>query len=256
MTAMRAWFNFLMSTIKYNKLATLVWSFLIFTLSCGISDHGVKEKNDQLAPAVPLQRLKYLALGDSYTIGQGVEIEDRFPNQLRDSLVRYQFQVKPMQIIARTGWSTGQLLEAIDAQQADTAVWDLVTLLIGVNNQYRGLGLMAYRAEFSELLLRAVRLAGGRKSRVFVLSIPDYAVTPYGLRLIPATITREIDAYNAANREITEAAGVAYIDITPASRAAAGNRKLIADDGLHPSGLMYRSWMRLLLPSVVQALQP
>lgn len=244
-----------MRTIKYNKLATLVWSFLIFTLSCGISDHGVKEKDDQLTSVVPLQRLKYLALGDSYTIGQGVEVEDRFPNQLRDSLARYQFQVKPMQIIARTGWSTGQLLEAIYAQQADTTVWDLVTLLIGVNNQYRGLGLEAYRTEFSELLIRAIKLTGERKTRVFVLSIPDYSVTPYGQRLISATISREIDAYNAANREIAEAAGVAYIDITPISRAAAGNRKLVADDGLHPSGLMYRSWVRLLLPSIVQALQ-
>ncbi len=240
---------------KYNKLAIIAGLFLVFTFGCGLTNEKNKSKGVPISPSPAPQGFRYLALGDSYTIGQGVKITDRFPNQLRDSLVRHNFPINSFQIIARTGWSTAQLLEAIQAQQPDTVAWDIVTLLIGVNNQYRKLGLEPYKAEFTDLLQRAIRLAGGKKSKVFVLSIPDYSVTPYAQRLTPAKIYRELEAYNAANRAITLAEGVAYINITPASQEATDNRKLLAPNGLHPAGLMYRSWVRLLLPRVLESLR-
>lgn len=203
------------------------------------------------------QPIACLALGDSYTIGQGVPVADRFPVQLRAKLTDAGIPVDTMQIIAKTGWTTADLKSAIGNAQLAADTFELVTLLIGVNNQFRGFPLSGYEPEFSELLELAIRFAGNRPERVFVLSIPDYAVTPFGQnRPNPAQISQEIDAFNAANRALTESRGVQYFDITPISREALGDLSLLASDQLHPSGKMYARWVELMLPTVLARLKP
>jgi len=199
--------------------------------------------------------MKFLALGDSYTIGEAVEGEERWPVQLAAMLRDHGVEVGEPQIIAATGWTTDELAAAIDAASLD-GPYDLVSLLIGVNNQYRGRPLDEYRGQFRELLGRAVGFAGGSASRVMVLSIPDWGVTPFAEGRDRAAIAREIDAFNAVNREETVSARARHVDVTPISREAARDGSLIADDRLHPSGLMYRRWAELILPDAMAALAP
>jgi lysophospholipase L1-like esterase len=201
-------------------------------------------------PIDTIKKIKYLALGDSYTIGQSVEINERFPVQLIDSLRRRGYKCENTQIIARTGWRTDDLMTAINTQNI-TDTFDLVSLLIGVNNQYQGKPISVYRTEFRQLLERAIAFAGGDVDKVFVLSIPDYSVTPFGSSNAQQ-ISSEIDAFNAVNLEITDSLKVQYFDITPISRMAANDPALLANDQLHPSGKMYRLWVSLML-NVVEA---
>ena len=199
-------------------------------------------------------KMKFLALGDSYTIGEGVAAADRWPVQLA-ALLREQGQdfAEP-QIIARTGWTTDELSDAIDAADP-RGPYDLVSLLIGVNNQYRGRGTEEYRAEFAGLLQRAIGFAGGDASRVIVLSIPDWGATPFAEGRSRANIAAEIDVFNAINRQETERLGARYVDITPQSRTAGSNPAFLAPDGLHYSGLTYAEWARLALPAALAAVQ-
>ncbi len=197
--------------------------------------------------------IRYLALGDSYTIGESVSPSQCWPEQLAVRLRRRGFSINPPTIIARTGWTTGELWDGIeDANPHGT--FELVSLLIGVNNQYRGLDVSHYRDQFRRLLGRAVAFAGGQARRVLVLSIPDWGVTPFASGRDPARIARAIDSFNAANRAATAQAAARYVDVTPTSRAAATDRSLIATDGLHPSGEMYARWVELALPEVLAAL--
>lgn len=197
----------------------------------------------------------YLALGDSYTIGEQVKQEESFPFQLQNALKANNFNVKAPKIIATTGWTTNELQNAIK-QVNLTEKYDFVTLLIGVNNQYRGYSIETYKKEFSELLQQAIAFANGDKNKVFVVSIPDWGVTPFanGGPRSAQTIAEEIDIFNAANKQITLAAGVSYTDITPASRNAANDLALVASDGLHPSGKMYNQWAAALLPKITAVL--
>ncbi|MBC6111806.1 SGNH/GDSL hydrolase family protein [Pedobacter fastidiosus] len=198
----------------------------------------------------------YLALGDSYTIGASVTQAESFPYQLQTFLKARDITIADPKIIAVTGWTTDDLQNAIK-QAKLTQKYDFVTLLIGVNNQYRGYPLDSYKKEFSELLQTAIAFANGNKSKVFVISIPDWGATPFGKNAAksPQTIGAEIDAFNAANKEITLAAGVSYTDITPGSRNAKTDPALIAADGLHPSGKMYAEWVNALLPKVTEVLK-
>lgn len=214
---------------------------------------------DQTTPAIttpaPKEKLSYLALGDSYTIGEAVAPQESFPFQLQDLLSAKNLDVSSPRIIATTGWTTDELQSAI--KQADIQKkYDFVTLLIGVNNQYRGYPIERYKEEFSALLQNAIVFASGRKDRVFVISIPDWGSTPFGKGSGKDinTIAKEIDAFNAVNQSIALAAGVSYTDITPASRNAATDLGLVAKDGLHPSGKMYASWADELSPKVLKAL--
>lgn len=191
--------------------------------------------------------LRYLALGDSYTIGTSVETAERFPMQLVQALQKKGVKIQKPKIIARVGWSTDQLSAAMDRENLEGSSWDLVTLLIGVNNQYRGGSLEQYKLEFEVLLKRAIALAGNDKTKVIVISIPDYGVTPFGQRYQVGRISREIDEFNAANRKIAQQLGVAYCDITPISREALKDKSLIAGDQLHPSGKMYGRWAEALV---------
>ena len=201
--------------------------------------------------ATPTPVLSYLALGDSYTIGEGVPAQGSWPVQLAQALRAEGIALGDPRIIATTGWTTDELEWGLDAVEP-LGEWDFVSLLIGVNNQYRGRSAVAYRGEFHTLLKRALHYARGRADRVLVLSIPDWGVTPF-TRTTPAkpeTIAAELDAFNAAARDVCAQHGVAFVDITPVSRERGGEAVMLADDGLHPSAAMYREWTALALPVV------
>ncbi len=188
---------------------------------------------------------KYLALGDSYTIGESVAEADRWPNQLVRALEAKGKRYEMPKIIATTGWRTDNLRAAMDGAQLSPE-YDLVSLLIGVNNQYQGKSVQAYEGEFTDLLQRAVKLARGKKENVFVVSIPDYGFTPFGEKK-QAEITQAIDAFNAVNKAITEKAGIRYVNITDISREGLVKPEYVADDKLHPSGVMYQKWVERIV---------
>lgn len=193
--------------------------------------------------------LTYLALGDSYTIGEAVAEESRWPVQLTKRLNDAGIAVADPKIIATTGWTTDELKAGIE-KEGLTGTYDMVSLLIGVNNQYRGYLLDEYKPEFEELLKTAIGFAGGNKDKVFVVSIPDYGVTPFGQGKDPEKIGSEVDEFNAANKAIVERYGIQYFDITPVSKTALGVDDLNASDGLHPSGKMYTLWVDIIYPGV------
>lgn len=197
--------------------------------------------------------MRFLALGDSYTIGESVVPSERWPAQLAALLRARGFDVGEPAIIAATGWTTDELSAGID-RAGPQGAYELVSLLIGVNNQYRSRGLDEYRQQFAALLQRAAAFAGGKPGRLLVLSIPDWSVTPFAAGRDHAAVAAEIDAFNAVNREEAERLGARYVDVTPFSRTAAADPTLIAADGLHPSGKMYAEWARLALPAARQAL--
>ena len=197
----------------------------------------------------------YLALGDSYTIGEAVPQNQSFPYQLVSLLNGFKLEVQLPDIIAVTGWTTDNLISAISQSDFKDKQYDFVTLLIGVNDQYQSQSKDNYRTKFAQVLHTAINFAKGDASRVFVLSIPDYGVTPFAAGR-ESTIGPEIDAFNAINKEETAKAHVLnYIDITAISRLAATNPSLIATDGLHPSAQMYQMWVQALEPSVKARLE-
>jgi len=199
----------------------------------------------------------YLALGDSYTIGEGVDPGDRWPARLAHALHSSGTPVAEPRIIARTGWTTAELLDAIAAASPPLASsHDLVTLLIGVNDQYRGYGVDKFQAGFEPLFARAVALTGNDARRLVVVSIPDWSVTPFA-RSDPRgadAIAAEIDSFNAVERRLAIASGAAFVDVTTDSRRAAEDGSLLAADSLHPSASMYESWVQLILPAAQRAL--
>jgi len=190
--------------------------------------------------------LSFLALGDSYTLGESVPEAGCWPMQLAAALRECGVAIADPRFVATTGWTTDELSAAMDAAEP-LGQWDFVSLLIGVNNQYRGRDVANYALEFTALLERALALAGGRAGRVLVLSIPDWGSTPFGEASgrDTTTIARELDAYNASAAEACAARGVAFVDITPASRAPGAG---VADDGLHPSADQYAQWTALARP--------
>lgn len=197
--------------------------------------------------------VKFLALGDSYTIGESVAESERWPVQLAAALWKQDISVADPFIIARTGWTTDELNAAIDKSNPE-GTFDLVTLLIGVNNQYRGRSTGEYRGEFNTLLHRAIGFAGNRPSRVIVVSIPDWGVMPFAKDRDRKRIAKEIDAFNSINWEESVRAGVGYADITPISREVERYPQLIASDGLHPSGAQYTVWVEIIKPKALKAL--
>ncbi len=208
-----------------------------------------------LAAGTAVENTRFLALGDSYTIGEGVAAAERWPAQLAALLQAQGIALDPPQIVARTGWTTDELAAAMDAH-AFKPPYALVTLLIGVNNQYRGRDLENYRVEFRHLLQRAITLAGDRPQRVIVISIPDWGVTRFGResgRNVD-TIAHEIDAYNVANAQIAKMLQVRHVDVTAVSRDGADSAQALVADGLHPSVGMYRQWAQLILPAAQSAL--
>lgn len=201
----------------------------------------------------PMDSLRYLALGDSYTIGESVSEKERWPVQLVESLRQRGFKIGAPHIIAKTGWTTDELQAGIK-QAHPQGEYDLVSLMIGVNNQYRGRDAEEYRMQFRALLEQAVVFASGAADHVIVLSIPDWSVTPFAEGRDSRRIQAEIDVFNAVNKEETEQIGARYVDVTPFSRGARNDPALVAPDGLHPSGKMYAGWVQLVLPEAVTAI--
>jgi lysophospholipase L1-like esterase len=218
----------------YTKLSLILTTILLLGISCNHSDN---QKNQQ-----EKSEYTYLALGDSYTIGEKIDTSDRFPVQLADTLTSSGITVKETKIVAKTGWTTNDLAKGI--QQAELReTYDLVTLLIGVNNQYQGKDVENYRPEFRELLQKAIGFTGDEPEKVVVLSIPDWGVTPFAEGRDREEIASEIDAFNQVNKELAKNAGTKYVNVTPISRQAENNPDLLANDSLHPSGLMYTLWV-------------
>jgi lysophospholipase L1-like esterase len=194
------------------------------------------------------QPVRFLALGDSYTIGQSVSVSERWPVQLNDSLAVRGVITDSLRIIATTGWTTNNLIAAISNQNLQNQNYNLVSLLIGVNNQYQGKPINQFITEFSQLVDSAIRYAGGDTNHVFIVSIPDYAYTPFGQSSGNAIqISLEINTYNAICKNVADSLGIKYFDITPISRLGLMQPDLVAIDGLHPSGKQYGKWVHLML---------
>ncbi len=198
--------------------------------------------------------LRILALGDSYTIGQSVKDSERWPVQLSNLIRRKGLSIGDPEIIARTGWATNELSEGIDRKNPK-GPYPLVTLSIGVNNQFRKRSEQEFRKQFAGLLKRALALAGGHKERVLVISIPDYGVTPFGQARGTEAIANAIDRFNAIKKDVASKAGVVFIDVTDISRKAGADGSLVAEDGLHPSGKMYEQWAQRILPHALKILK-
>ena len=219
-------------------------SIVLFMLGCSSASNKSQTPLEE-------QKIKmsYLALGDSYTIGESVEESLRWPVQLSRGLSKEGIEIEDPRIIATTGWTTDELKAAIEEAKI-TEEYDLVSLLIGVNNQYRGYPFDQYEKEFEELLQMALKFAGNKTNRVFVVSIPDYGVTPFGQKKDPLKIAAELDQYNAKAKELSEDKGIVFINITDISKKALNDSSLVASDQLHPSGKMYTQWVERISPSV------
>jgi lysophospholipase L1-like esterase len=200
---------------------------------------------------------RYLALGDSYTIGEGVAPEGRWPVQLAGRLRAEGVAIDDPEIVATTGWTTDELSAAMDAAKLSPP-YDFVTLLIGVNNQYRGRSVANYRAEFSALLSRAIALAGERANHVVVVSIPDWGVTGFARThgRDARRVAIDIDEYNATAREIAHDRGIAFVDVTAISRVAGNADDMLVADRLHPSAAQYAQWTDAILVAARQAVAP
>ncbi len=229
---------------KSLKLAKLMYSNFSFLLLVCITMSLSQFSQAQQKP------LSYLALGDSYTIGEGVELSDRYPMQLVQEWNRTAKKpfASPL-IIAKTGWTVDELEAGIQATPTAAEGYDLVTLLIGVNNQYRGRSVESFAVDFEKMLQRAISFARGKKKRVVVLSIPDWGVTPFAISkgVDPAQVAEGIDAYNETKKAICAKNGVKFIDITSEYRIAGALPEGVVADELHPSSLIYKKWMEKLL---------
>jgi len=196
---------------------------------------------------------QYLALGDSYTIGEAVPVIESFPYQTVQLLRAQKIDIAAPEIIARTGWTTDELQAAINGYTFQPG-YDVVSLLIGVNNQYRGYSIDIYKKEFEHLLNQAIQFAGGKRNRVFVLSIPDYSVTAFAKEKDGQKIQKEIEAFNDVKQGLCAAYNIDFINITESTRRAENNVHLLAADGLHPSAEEYQVWARQLAQKIVQVL--
>jgi lysophospholipase L1-like esterase len=233
---------------------------LLFSLVCGSCTKNIEPSPspNPIPPqdSITTEKIDILALGDSYTKGESVPWTENFPNQLSRALQEKKYLVTGLRVIAQTGWRTDQLLSALQNQNQDIkdSTFSLVTLCIGVNNQYTSGDVTVYQAQFEQLLLKAIQRAGGRKERVIVLSIPDYAYTPFGQG--NTAISAELDEFNAINKNITNQYGISYVNVTDISRGGLNYPELVAGDGLHPSAKQYTAWVNLLLPACEIALKP
>jgi lysophospholipase L1-like esterase len=231
--------------------STLFILFCILQLACKKPASPAVVYNGTSGNSGPLK--KWLALGDSYTIGQSVAAADRFATQTANQLKLAGINIDEPDYIATTGWTTTNLANAIATQ--NPAKHDVVSLLIGVNDQYQTHDTSGYRQRFTALLNTAIQLANGKTSNVFVLSIPDYSVTPFAAGSDTAKIRKELDWFNAINLDVTNSYAIAYLDITPGTRLAKNNPYLLAYDGLHPSALEYRNWANRLAPMMLPVLK-
>lgn len=245
----------------FKQIVTIILS--VFLLSCSSeTDSSPTATNPPIVTPPTMQppiasMVNYLALGDSYTIGHSVCATCRFPEQLKSSLNAMYSSTVSLKVIATTGWTTSNLIAAIDTQKPESN-YDLVTLLIGVNNQYQHRDFSVYEKEFPELVTKAIMLAKGDRKNVVVISIPDYAYTPYGKNLAgdqSATISAEINKYNSFAEKYCKNNQVAFVSITEITREGLNSPNLVASDGLHPSEIAYKLFVDKMMPQVKMALQ-
>lgn len=234
--------RFICFTPKFFKMARYILLTALAILSINGTAQSVKIQDP----------LNYLALGDSYTIGESVTIFDRWPVQLSDAIQEeFNFDSVRVDIIARTGWTTTELLSGIMDQYDENIDYNLVSLLIGVNNQYRGYDIEGYEPEVRDLLDFALSVVDNDASRVFILSIPDYSFTPSHSNR--TEVSGEIDAYNAVMQELARSYGITYIDVTAISRKGLDQPDLVAFDGLHPSGKQYAQWVNVVMRALTSS---
>ncbi len=226
------------STLRMVFLTLLCVSYFHFSYSQKMSD----------------KTYTYLALGDSYTIGESVPGNQNFPSQAIELIRKNGYSFSDAMIVAKTGWTTDELEDGISKAELNNQ-YDFVSLLIGVNNQYRGRSLEEYANEFDELLKKAMEFAGNKATHVIVLSIPDWGVTPYAEGRNRQKIASDIDAFNQVNKAIADRYKVHYIDITQGTREAATDLSLLTEDELHPSGKDYKRWAQKLVAIIQQQLK-
>ena len=239
--------------MKFLRPATLIllicsMAFLL-SFACGQGRASLQEINYSDSSLKT-----WLALGDSYTIGESVDAAESYPYQLTEKLQSLGIKMNEPEIRAVTGWTTGDLIASLRQTPPQLKKYDLVSLLIGVNNQYQVRTLNEYSIEFRFLLHEAIGYAGN-KNNVLVISIPDYSVTPFAAGTDTAPIAKEIDAFNATQKKICTEEGVKFIDITPISRKGKKDGAMQAADGLHPSSKQYAEWVDLLLPVAKKVLE-
>ena len=228
--------------LQMKKILLIILSVLLY--ACTTSRE---------VPVTPPMDFSYLALGDSYTIGEGVGVEQSWPVQLVQRLNERGHKVAPPKIVAKTGWTTRNLITNFESEIDVHRDFHLVSILIGVNNQYQKRSLSEFEVELREIFRKAVTQSKLREKGVFALSIPDYSVTPFGASNAD-TIAVQIDRFNEVVRRVAQENNVVYYDITPISREAAVDRNLIAGDSLHPSALMYRRWVDSVIDGVEEKL--
>lgn len=217
---------------------------LSFLFAFCVSHQSVSQTNEKKKP------LSYLALGDSYTIGESVGPQYRWPVQFKQAFDTTQFTIKTPKIIAKTGWRTDDMLNAAKTELKDTT-YDIVSLLIGVNNEYQGKSPKSFESEFEKCLKYAIQKSNYGNKGVFVLSIPDYGYTPFGEKK-QASISKRLDAYNEICKRISAEHNVLYINITDISREVKKEPSLVADDGLHPSAEQYALWVERAVVKVAE----
>ena len=218
---------------------------------------GCKSENDiemESPETATKKQYTYLALGDSYTIGEGVKEEDRFPNIIIGSINKKHNFKGEVNIIATTGWRTDQLINAVNSANLEPGDFDFITLLIGVNNQYQGAPLEKFEQELDSLISMSIELMEGANDKIILISIPDYGVTPFASSRGPEKIEQEINTYNDIKKAFSEKYEIPYVYITDLTRLAKNELSLLASDQLHPSGILYRQWVERILPEVEKIL--
>jgi len=223
---------------------------IVFLIICGAlfscqtpADSEMLAKNDSTS-------ISWLALGDSYTIGQGVNTAERFPAQTLELLKLRSIKTAQLTYVATTGWTSAQLDKSISQQ--NLVYYDFVTVLIGVNDQFQGIDTSTYSKNFKSILNRAIQSTRGESQHVLVLSIPDYSLTPEGKKLDTTKIKREIDLFNTLNKRVAKDFKCQYLDITVLGREAKSNPAWVAKDGLHPSAIAYKNWANRIYPFIVR----
>jgi lysophospholipase L1-like esterase len=231
-----------------KRFSMMRWTMVLFIgfvlLSCQKpSEAALKPKNDSTS-------ISWLALGDSYTIGQGVNSSERFPAQTLELLKSRSIKTAQLTYVATTGWTSAQLDKSISQQ--NLVYYDFVTVLIGVNDQFQGIDTSTYSKNFKSILNRAIQATRGESQHVLVMSIPDYSLTPEGKKLDTTKIKREIDLFNTLNKKVAKDFKCQYLDITVLGREAKSNPAWVAKDGLHPSAVAYKNWANRIFPFIVR----
>jgi lysophospholipase L1-like esterase len=223
---------------------------IVFLIICGALFSCQTPADSEMLAKDDSTSISWLALGDSYTIGQGVNTSERFPAQTLELLKSRSIKTAQLTYVATTGWTSSDLDKSMSQQ--NLAYYDFVTVLIGVNDQFQGIDTSTYSKNFKSILNRAIQSTRGESQHVLVLSIPDYSLTPEGKKLDTTKIKREIDLFNTLNKRVAKDFKCQYLDITVLGREAKSNPAWVAKDGLHPSAIAYKNWADRIYPFIVR----